>query len=129
MIEWFHNYASKAKFNFFESQLHFFFANLLCTVCKSHSLIHSFIGKIQLSYTVSFVLQVSTPEYNAYGLAAGIGEKIWVPFYVQVPPDSITDMEVRTSLFVVVYIYILQTLYNAVLDREKAMERGVTYIL
>ena len=73
---------------------------------KSHSLIHSFIGKIQLSYTVSFVLQVSTPEYNAYGLAAGIGEKIWVPFYVQVPPDSITDMEVRTSLFVVVYIYI-----------------------
>ena len=76
------------------------------TVRKSHSLIHSFIGKIQLSYTVSFVLQVSTPEYNAYGLAAGIGEKIWVPFYVQVPPDSITDMEVRTSLFVVVYIYI-----------------------
>ena len=76
------------------------------TLCKSHSLIHSFIGKIQLSYTVSFVLQVSTPEYNAYGLAAGIGEKIWVPFYVQVPPDSITDMEVRTSLFVVVYIYI-----------------------
>ena len=98
---------------------------------KSHSLIHSFIGKIQLSDTVSFVLQVSTPEYNAYGLAAGIGEKIWVPFYVQVPPDSITDMEVRTSLFVVlVYIYIvLQTLYNAVLDREKAMEGGVTYIL
>ena len=96
-------------------------------------MIHSFIGKIQLSYTVSFVLQVSTPEYNAYGLAAGIGEKIWVPFYVQVPPDSITDMEVRTSLFVVyyssTYIYVLQTLYNAVLDREKAMERGVTYIL
>lgn len=41
-------------------------------------------------------IEVTIPEENLYGSTLGIGEKMWLPFTIQIPPDVVTPMEVST---------------------------------
>ena len=42
-------------------------------------------------------IEVTIPEENLYGSTLGIGEKMWLPFTIQIPPDVVTPMEVSTE--------------------------------
>ena len=42
-------------------------------------------------------VEITIPEENMYGSSLGIGEKMWLPFTIQIPPDVVTPMEVCTK--------------------------------
>ena len=42
-------------------------------------------------------IEVTIPQENMYGSSLGIGEKMWLPFTIQIPPDVVTPMEVSTK--------------------------------
>ena len=53
--------------------------------------------KDQVTTLVPKDIEITIPEENLYGSTLGIGEKMWLPFTIQIPPDVVTPMEVSAE--------------------------------